>query len=277
MDKERISEIINDLYLFYRVFVASHFAENLPAPHIKKLSRELMRLYEGSDKSYKRLCVAMPPRHSKSSLITLAFPMWAIFHEPNLNILIITNSGALSEKFGIQLREYIDEYGRYFNVFLSDVKKSSSYLMFCDKDKKLYNGSIRLVGKGGSITGTDADILIIDDPYKGLEEEFTPSALDKMNNYYDTIIEQRLEPHSIEIILHTRWNSYDLQGYLKENDSESYKFMELPAITEDGTPLWEERYTLKELEKKRERMGVRMFNAIYQQQPMDTDSDFFYL
>ena len=61
MDEEKISEIINDLYLFYRVFVASHFAENLPAPHIKKLSRELMKLYNCSDESYKRLCVAMPP------------------------------------------------------------------------------------------------------------------------------------------------------------------------------------------------------------------------
>lgn len=419
MDNEKISNIINDLYLFYRVFVSSNFAENLPAPHIKKISRELMKLYEGADPSYKRLCVAMPPRHpienncmvytsnrgwikhgdlkvgdkvvtpkyttaevirvlpkvqvsncfefsngdkiicgdehlwkfhddknnitrlfttkeimnretfvgnsyvanfkipfhgryvslinkykvpsvegncitidskdgmylvgrnwtpthnSKSSLITLAFPMWLIFHNPNLDILIITNSGALSEKFGIQLREYIDEYGKYFNVYLSDVKKSSSYLMFCDKDKKLYNGSIRLVGKGGSITGTNADVLIIDDPYKGLEEEFTATALEKMNNYYDTIIEQRIEPHTIEVILHTRWNSFDLQGYLKENDSESYKFLELPAILDDGTPLWKERYTIEELEKKRERMGVRMFNAIYQQTPMDEDSDFF--
>jgi len=61
MDNERISKIINDLYLFYRVFVASHFAENLPAPHIKKISRELMKLYDGTDPSYKRLCVAMPP------------------------------------------------------------------------------------------------------------------------------------------------------------------------------------------------------------------------
>ena len=61
MDKDKISKIINDLYLFYRVFVASHFAENVPAPHIKMLSRELMRLYEGSDKNFKRLCVAMPP------------------------------------------------------------------------------------------------------------------------------------------------------------------------------------------------------------------------
>ena len=275
MDEEKISKIINDLYLFYRFFVASHFAENLPAPHIKKISRELMKLYDGKDPSYKRLCVAMPPRHSKSSLITLAFPMWLIFHNPDLDILIITNSGALSEKFGIQLREYINEYGKYFNVYLSDVKKSSSYLMFCDADKKLYNGSIRLVGKGGSITGTNADVLIIDDPYKGLEEEFTPTALEKMNNYYDTIIEQRIEPHTIEVILHTRWNSFDLQGYLKENDSESYEFLELPAILDDGTPLWKERYTIKELEKKRDRMGVRMFNAIYQQTPMDEDSDFF--
>ena len=45
MDKDKISEIINDLYLFYRVFVGSHFTENLPAEHIKILSRELMKLY----------------------------------------------------------------------------------------------------------------------------------------------------------------------------------------------------------------------------------------
>lgn len=64
MDEERISKVINDLYLFYRVFVASHFAENTPAPHIKKLSRELMKLYDGNDPSYKRLCVAMPPSPS---------------------------------------------------------------------------------------------------------------------------------------------------------------------------------------------------------------------
>jgi len=276
MDKEQISEIINDLYLFYRVFVSSHFSENQSAPHIKKLSRELMKMYEGSDENYKRLCVAMPPRHSKSSLITLAFPMWLIFHNPNLNILIITNSGGLSEKFGISLREYISEYGKYFNVYLSDVKKSSSYLMFCDESKRLYNGSIRLVGKGGSITGTDADILILDDIYKGLEEEFTPSALQKTNeNFYNQLIEQRLEPHSLLIILHTRWRSNDLQGYLKQNDPDSYKFIEFPAILDDGTPLWKERYTIDVLEKKRERMGVRMFNAIYQQKPMDEDSDFF--
>lgn len=106
-------KIINDLYLFYRVFVGSKFAENLPAPHIKSLSKELMRMTNGE---YNRLCVSMPPRFSKSSMITLSYPMWRIFQNPNMNILIVNNSSSLSEKFGIELREYIREYGELFNV-----------------------------------------------------------------------------------------------------------------------------------------------------------------
>lgn len=272
MDTGKIEQVVNDLYLFYRVFVGSKFAENKPAPHIKSLSRELMRMHNGE---FKRMCVAMPPQHSKSSIITLAYPMWLIFQNPNLNILIVNNSSSLSEKFGIALREYIREYGEYFNVYLSDVKRSQSYLMFCDKEGKLYNGSIRLVGKGGAITGTEVDYLIVDDPYKGNAEDLTPTALEKTINWFNTIIEQRIRPHTRLVVLHTRWASQDIQGWIKENDPEDYHFIEYPAIKDDGTPLWEEVYSLNDLEKKRTRMGHRMFEAIYQQRPLDDTSDYF--
>lgn len=416
IDNKKLEKVVNNLYLFYRVIVASNFTENLPAPHIKKLSDELMKMYRGD---YHRLCVAMPPRHklvhstpvltidgwkthgelevgdyvyglngkptkiigtsdeslcdrlvtfsngsqilahsdhlwtiqkdnelitiptsklkqndylpkvnydelekqtnlklpnqkifvkniekveggmgkcieitnedgiylvgkelipthnSKSSLITISYPMWLIFHNPNLNILIVNNSSSLSEKFGIELREYIREYGKYFNVYLSDVKRSQSYLMFCDSDGKLYKGSIRLVGAGGSITGTDADYLIIDDPYKGLKEEFTETAIEKKIDWFNNIIEQRIEPHTRLIILHTRWVQNDIQGWIKKNDAEEYNFIEFPAIKKDNTPLWHQRYSIEDLEKKRNRMGYRMFNAIYQQQPLDETSEFF--
>ena len=58
MDDERIEKVVNDLYLFYRGIVAKKFTENVPAPHIKSLSKELMCMYRGD---YRRLCVAMPP------------------------------------------------------------------------------------------------------------------------------------------------------------------------------------------------------------------------
>ena len=160
LSEKEINEILNDLYLFYRVFITSKYETDVEAPHIDKLSEELTALTLGE---YERLCVAMPPRHSKSSMVTLAYPLWLIFQNPHLNILIVSNEASLAETFGIKLREYIKKYGAYFGVHLSESKHSSTHLMF--EDKKGLAGSIKLVGANGSITGRDADYIIIDDPY----------------------------------------------------------------------------------------------------------------
>ena len=277
MNDDKLKLIINDLYKFYRYFVASTFKENLPADHIKILSKELMRMYRGD---YQRLCVAQPPRTSKSSLITLTFPFWLIARNPKLNILIVNNSASLSERFGIQLRELFTKYGELFNVKLSDIKHSSTYLMFTDNDGNLHSGSIRLVGAGGSITGQDADYIILDDIYVGFSD-VTPTLLQKKIDWFKTLILQRLEPHSRLLILHTRWHSFDLQGYLKDedekkpDDEKEYKFLSFPAIYDDGSCIWPERYTVKDFERKREAMGERLFQSIYQQKPIDDTSDFF--
>ena len=193
----------NDLYLFYRYFITTDYQNSVPAPHIKQLAHELMKLMITDE--YHRLAVSMPPRHSKSSMVTLAFPLWLIFQNPNQDILIIT-TGGLTEKFGIKIREYVREYGGQFNCYLSDVKQASTHIMFCDKNKHLYKGSIRLTGIGGSVTGQDADVVILDDPYKGLDEEFTPTALQKKIDWVNRVLEQRIEPHTRYCVLHTRWH-----------------------------------------------------------------------
>lgn len=267
----KIKEIINDLYLFYTWCVASKYKDNVYAKHIDKLATELTRIKLGE---INNLCVSMPPRHSKSSMVTLAYPLWLIFQDPDLNIFIINGEGSLSERFGIELREGVREYGKYFNVYLSDIKHSSTYLMFEDEKGNLYNGSIRLTGANGSITGQDADYLIIDDPYKGFED-ITPTLLQKKIDWFNTLILQRIEPETKLIILHTRWHSLDLQGYLKENYPDKYNFISFPAILDNGEPLWPERYPIQLLEEKKEQMGERLFEAIYQQKPLDTTSDFF--
>ena len=263
---------INDLYLFYRYFVASDYKDSVPAPHIKTLAHELMKLMVTDE--YHRLAVSMPPRHSKSSMVTLSFPLWLIFQNPNQNILIVTNGG-LTEKFGIKIREYVRTYGKIFNCYLSDVKKASTYIMFCDNNGNLYKGSIRLTGMGGSVTGQDADVIILDDPYKGLDEEFTPTALQKKIDYAERVLEQRIEPHTRYCVLHTRWNSRDLIGHYHETQKDLFKFINFSAITDNGEPLWKEKYTITELLRKKESMGNRMFSAIYQQVPLDMTSDFF--
>ena len=268
--KDNLEEF-KKLYPFYKRIVASDFSMKREAPHIEKLADELTKVRNGETN---RLCVAMPPRHSKSSMVTLAFPLWLIFQNHNLNILIVNAEAGLSEKFGIQLREYVKKYGWIRNVYLSDVKHSSTHLMFEDSQGELYKGSIRLVGASGSITGQDADYLIIDDPYKGFDD-ITPTLLQKKIDWFNTIIEQRIEPQTKLIILHTRWHTNDLQGYFKKNAPEDYTFIEFPAIQDNGEPLWPNRYTKEILEKKRESIGERLFQSIFQQKPIDDTSDFF--
>lgn len=71
---------INDLYLFYRYFIASDYTNSVPAPHIKTLAHELMKLMVTDD--YHRLAVSMPPSALKkfngnpciSSLANLSKP-----------------------------------------------------------------------------------------------------------------------------------------------------------------------------------------------------------
>ena len=91
------------------------------------------------------------------------------------------------------------------------------------------------------------------------------------------IAEQRLRPESKLIILHTRWHTEDLIGFLQKNFPEDYTFLTFPAISSDDKPLWEGVRTLEWYREKRRKMGERLFSAIYQQQPLDLSSKFFHM
>ncbi|WP_407375493.1 hypothetical protein [Methanobrevibacter sp.] len=265
--------ISKNLYCFYKKIIGLDYPDFTDAPHIRILADKLESLTHGE---IRNLCVAMPPRHSKSSMVTLAFPLWLIWNNPNLRILIVNAESSLSETFGLRLREFIDDFSMLTGIYLSDDKHSSTHIKLADENGHNYKGSIRLVGVNGSITGHDADYLIIDDPYKGFED-ITPTLLKKKIELFKTKIVQRREPDSKLIICHTRWHTNDLQGYLKENQSDTYEFLEFSAIKSDGESLWSARYTVNFLKQQLKEMGERLFSSIYQQKPLDETGDFFNL
>ena len=129
MNPKLMKTVVNNLYLFYRAFVANNFERNVHAPHIQILANEITKLT--FQEGYKdRLCVSMPPQHSKSSLITVAYTVWLILQNPKTRILVVNAEGTLSEMFGLQIRDLISKIGPLFGVTLSNVKSSSTHLMF---------------------------------------------------------------------------------------------------------------------------------------------------
>ncbi|MCR8647690.1 hypothetical protein [Leptospira interrogans] len=51
--------------------------------------------------------------------------------------------------------------------------------------------------------------------------------------------------------------------------------LRLPAILEDGTSLWPERFKIENVLKLRARIGERLFNSLYQQTPLDVSERIF--
>jgi len=272
-----LQEVTDNLYAFYSVFVSSRFEDDCEAPHIKKLAKKLMDITKGKSEK-NRLCVAMPPQHSKSSLVTLAYSVWLIVNNPKLRILIVNAEKELSIEFGIAIRQLIQEMGSIYGLTVSRVKSSATNLRF-ELFGELQQGSIRLTGASGSITGHPTDVIIVDDPYKGLMDELTPTALKKKWIWFSSLIEQRVRPVTKLIVLHTRWNSEDIQGMIKADDYQrtKYEFVEYAAIDENNKPLWPEYYDLDFYLDKERTMGERQFQAIYQQRPLDLTSNYFYV
>ena len=263
----------------YEIYRKLTVKNSIIAKHVQHISDVLMNVTY-NDKYYNRVCVSQPPRTAKSSLITLSYPFWLILNEPNTNIVIVNNTQTLAENFGIRLRQLFIDYKdllEWNNIRISDTKHSNSFFMFEDLDGRLYDGSIKLMGTGGTLTGQDVDILICDDLIKGFSD-VTPTLLDKKIEWFKSIILQRLEPQSKLIILGTRWASNDIIGYLQDNQPDDYKFINLTALNKDESDcIWNNRYTVKFFQDRRKEIGERLFEALYQQKPLDMTGSFFNL
>ena len=259
----------------YDVYSTLTVRDSVPAEHIMEINDLLIETILDDTKP-DRLCVSQPPRTAKSSLITLSFPFWLIYMNPELNILIVNYSQGLADDFGMILRQlFIDNQDILAerNIYLSDREHAKSKFRFENSKGELL-GSIKLVGVGGPITGRDVDICICDDLIKGFSD-CTPTLLDKLYSWYQNILIPRLEPWSKLFMLGTRWHSQDIIGRLMEEQPDKYRFITLKALNDDGTCIWPNRYTPKFFEERREEVGDRVFEAQYQGQPLDMKGSFF--
>jgi phage terminase large subunit-like protein len=158
-------------------------------------------------------------------------------------------------------------------------RDSNSALRFTTEQ----GGCYFAVGRGGSATGRRADLFIVDDPYKDEEEVRSDAVRRQIRSWWSKVIYTRLAPGAIVIIIHTRWDEDDLIGWLlHEHAEEGWCVINLPAIAEEedplgrkaGEPLWPERYSLEDLERRR-RNDPLAFQALYQQRPAGAGARMF--
>jgi predicted phage terminase large subunit-like protein len=134
-------------------------------------------------------------------------------------------------------------------------------------------------GVGGGITGKGADVLLIDDPIKDREEADSENTRQKIWDWYTGVAYTRLMPGGSVILIQTRWHDDDLAGRLLEaqekGEGDKWEVLNLPAIDELGRPLWPEWYDLEALTRIKNVLPSRDWNALYQQNPIPEEGDYF--
>ena len=233
------------------------------------------------DKKSPRLMLFMPPRHGKSTLASIAFPAWHLGRNPDHEFISCSYSGSLAMGFSRKVRQLLREpsYKTAFKTRLDPDSQSAEAWLTTN------GGGFVAAGVGGGITGKGAHILVIDDPVKNRDDAESQNNRDSNWDWYTSTAYTRLAPGGGVLVILTRWHDDDLAGRLlnagKEGGDE-WEVVSYPAIAEEdeefraaGEALHRERYDEKALERIRNAVGPRDWAALFQQNPVADDGDYF--
>lgn len=248
-------------------------------------------------KEIRRLMVFMPPRHGKSELVSRKLPAYIFGRNPDAGIISASYSADLAQRMNRDVQRIIDSpaYGELFpqtRLYGSSPCMDTGHALRNSDIFEIvgHRGSYRGAGVGGGITGMGGDYIIIDDPIKNREEANSATYREKLWEWYTSTLYTRQEKNGSILLTLTRWHEDDLAGRLlnkakTDARADQWEVLLLPAIAEaercsgdirsEGEPLWEDKYSLAELQTIRATIGVYDWSAMYQQRPQPAGGTIF--
>ena len=105
-------ECFNSFYFFFKLFWPEMSGgKYIDAPHIKYICDTMqfhaMKVIRG-EYCMGTLIINVPPGSSKSTIVTIAFPIWVWLHNPTLASTNVSYSGELSKRHANKSRSITD-------------------------------------------------------------------------------------------------------------------------------------------------------------------------
>jgi predicted phage terminase large subunit-like protein len=241
-----------------RDFVTRMSPHHPPPRHFDPVIEEL----ETCRAKRRRICISMPPRHGKTTLLVNAFAWWLSKNPADTNAYYSYNAPQAYSK-SVLARALSSRAG----VELSDETNTKAEWRTTD------GGGLLAGGVGGGLTGQGVSgLLVVDDPFKGPVDAYSQVYRDAVDDWFKTVPMTRLEGASV-FVIHTRWHEDDLIGRLaKAND---FRVINLPAIAKEGDllgrpigeALWPERFPVEDLLATKKIIGEYNFASLYDGAP----------
>lgn len=137
-----------------------------------------------------RLMLFLPPRHGKSEMVTIRYPVWRMERDPELRIIIGAYNQLLANKFSRKSKRVAEQRLK--------LNKSRSAV---EDWETIQGGGLRAVGVGGGITGQGGQLIVIDDPVKNRKEAESETYQEAVFDWYTDDLYTRLEPGGAIILI----------------------------------------------------------------------------
>lgn len=252
-------------------FTEYTFGRYRTAPHHRTIAAALERVERGE---LDRLMLLVPPRHGKSELASKRFPAFYLGRQPHRQFISVSATAELAADFGRDVRNIIStpEYHSLFDTELAEDSQAKGKWHTSD------GGIYYAVGIGGSVLGRGGDVILIDDPYSSMEDALSELTRRKVWDWYTGTAYNRLMPGGAIVVIGHRMHEEDLAGRLLAQQAaggDKWEVIELPALNDDGVPLWADAYDSAALARIRLNTQPRFWSALYQQRPAPEEGDYF--
>ena len=220
-----------------------------------------------------KLMVFLPPRHGKSEMGTVRYPVYRMERDPTTRVMVTAYGQTLAEKFSRKARRV----ARAAGIALSTDRTSA------EDWETAAGGGLRAAGVGGAVTGMGANLIFIDDPVKSRKQANSLAYRNEAWDWYCEDVYTRREPGGAIVLQMTRYHEDDLAGrILASDDGPNWTVVKLPALAEENDPLGRrpgealcpERFDERELAEIAVVLGHN-FSALFQQRPTAREGTFF--
>ena len=221
--------------------------------------------------------VFMPPGSAKSTYSSILFPPWFMGRNTDYSVLGVSNTTELAERFSRRVRNIVggDDFRRIFGY---GVAADSAAAGNWETEK---GGEFFAAGMGAAIAGRRADLGLIDDPIKTRQEADSERVRQTHWDWYLNDFLTRLKPGARQILIQTRWHEDDLGGRILERERAQWRVVSIPMLARDndqlgrqsGERLWPEWFTEEMIATAK--LDTRSWNALYQQDPVPDEGDYF--
>lgn len=249
------------------------------ARHHKLIAQKLERAFH--EPGY-NVIICMPPGHGKSRYASILGPAYFLKF-PGKSVVMASHTAELAAKWGRHVKRIISEpsYKYFFKTELRQDSKAADRF-------ELTNGSEYFAcGMLGGVAGQRADLTILDDPVKSIEESESENMRDKVWDTFLSEFQTRAKPGASTVVMMTRRHEDDLIGRILSSPGKGrWDLLNLPAIAVENDPmgrevgdaLWPEYIPLEMLVTFRDGLNkedIRLWESLYQQNPTIETGDYF--